>query len=289
MKRIKPGGEPAKENENMMKKWLTLVFLLLILGSLPAIASAAVCSEHPNAGTTVKWSAYRYERNNGKSHYKVRDGQVCCKTCGKVLETRQDKKAELHTAQNGVCSKCGYQLTESEAQQEAYRRELLKKNMQLGEKAVGLYAKARWGTNVHERPDLNSFVLGMTQAGKQYTILGYQDAGPSAAYFQIQFGDQIGWTAVDRADVVDYYVPEDGVCEKHIGCVIRMKSEYKDTVLRAEPSQKASIVYTLKNHNEYTVLECQINDQGRHWFKIRVGNKEGWTASGRYEITYPEK
>lgn len=271
----------------MKKTWLMLILLLAAL--LPIGASAAVCSAHPNAGTKVKWGPEHYEKNNGKSHYKVREGEEVCAVCGKVVDTRKKKKAELHTAQNGVCTKCGYQLTESEAQQEAYRKELLKKNMRMGEKAVGKFAKARWGTNVHERPDLNSFVLGMTQAGKQYTILGYQDVGPAAAYFQIQFGDQIGWTSVDRVDVVDYYVPEDGVCEQHIGCVIRMKQEYQNTVVRAEPAGKAPVIFTIRNHNPYTVLECRVSDQGRHWMKIKVGGKEGWTASGRYNIEWPEE
>lgn len=269
----------------MKRKLLMLLVLALALLALPLCASAAAsCPDHPKAGTKIKWKTKQYVPVDEKKHTRIRTGAVVCKKCQKELESAHEEKEYEHLFKDGVCLRCGFVSDKKITSKSVVRSELLRQNIRIGENAVGKYAKARYGAYVYSSPDYNASVIGLTQAGKQYEILGFQQNGVSEAFFQISFEGREGWAGANKLSVVDYYVPENGVCDVHPGATITLLPQYDNAILRAGPGTRHDVMTSVRPGETYTVLACYVNGNGIHWAKIAYGQKEGWVAMGRFQV-----
>ncbi len=280
-------------------KRIMIVLSLIAFAMLPCSALAG-CEKHPNATETFKIRT-NYVQEDDYWHRKELYSLYICDKCGaSVAGSDLEITYEKHTFNsNHTCTKCNYHdrsFSESDDTQdwngnnksdkEKTRERLSVQNMQWGTNAIGMDARVCYAGTVRSEPNGGGVKLGQTIVNNLYRITDYQRFSDNSVYFRILFNGQEGWILANNVEVVsgssswnDY-----GFCELHTGKTVQMKSQWRTTFVRTGPGESYSYFTTVTPRQSFYVNECYINEEGQHWLKIEVNNREGWVIAGRFNV-----
>ena len=123
--------------------------------------------------------------------------------------------------------------------------------------------------------------IGTVDFGESFKVIDYQQAAGRKNWYKINYYGQNGWISASIAEVRTQYADK---CREHVGKTIKILNG--GIRVRSGPGTGYSQVESAFKGEKYRVLDCSIASDGRHWYKIKVNNIEGWISSNLAEIIY---
>lgn len=257
---------------------------------VPVSVASAACSHNNITDVGEVGCYYEYEQYTSSDHWRTVFMNFRCLDCGYSYTMQWNTDYFPHKFSGNKCTQCGYnrssntpsgdnETTDSSPSelpstidlQDAAQELLVTDRKQI----IGATAKVVYGTNVREDPSDTSLIIGKISPDEKYNIIDATPGYNGNVWLKIKYGRRYGWISASFVVIVPN--APDLAGQKVTITIVSGNA-------RSTPSVAADKVGTVYRGEKYTILDCDYDPFGKLWYKIRIGNSNGWISSGLAEL-----